>query len=89
MKITKEHYTHIKTEIDKVLATYPNLIEEYETGNFPRADKVNNLQERFCFDLLYGAGLSRYVSDNISPYANGDHLFTALRKATPTITKRY
>jgi len=91
MKITTENYAFLKTSIDTVLAKYPNVIEEYELGQFARADRVKNLQQRFCFDLLFGAGISQWVSTNLYGLndMNDDHIFTALKAICPTLTKRY
>ena len=89
MKITKEHVAIMEIAINEVLAKYPNLVTEYENGNFPRADKVKDLQKRFCFDLMFGAGLNSFVCDTISPYANGTHLFTALKSICPKVTRKY
>ena len=89
MKIKAEHLRHLKSQIDPILSKYDRLIEEYETGQFPRAEKVQDLQKRFCFDLLQGAGLSRWVSDNLYPYMNDSHIYTALKAVCPTIERRF
>ena len=88
MKITTKHFNHIKTEIEKVLVNYPNLVSEYETGNFPRSEKVKDLQKRFCFDLMYGAGLNKFVCSELYSYLNDDHIYTALKKICPTLNKQ-
>ena len=89
MKIKPEHLTHLQTEINKVLVKYPNIVGEYERGQFPRADRVKDLQRRFCFDLSYGAGLNKFICRELSPYMNGDHLYTALKRVCPKVTKQY
>jgi len=89
MKIKPEHFEHLKTEINKTLEKYPNIVEEYENGNFARAEKVKDLQKRFCFDLSYGSGLNRFICDTLYTYINDDHLYTALKKICPIVTKRY
>ena len=90
MKITKGNYAFLKTSIDKVLAKYPNVIEEYETGRFARSDRTKDLQRRFCWDLLYAAGIGGWVSTlyNVNGM-NDDHIYTALKAICPTLTKRY
>ena len=65
MKIKQEHFDYMKSEIERVLARYPNITHEYETGQFPNADKVHNLQTRFNHDLAFGAGLTRFICDNL------------------------
>ena len=91
MKITKENYAHLQTTINNVLAKYPDIIEEYETGQFPRADRVKDLQKRFCFDLLSGAGISQWVSQKLysDNALNDEHIYTALKAICPALTKRY
>lgn len=89
MKITTEHYNHIKQEIDKLLAANPEAVARYERGEFPRSEKTQDLQRRFCFDVMYAAGLNKWVCDNIYSYANDDHIYTALRKACPKVTRKF
>ncbi len=89
MKITKEHYDFLNKEINHVLIKYPNLVDEYENGHFARADRTKDLQKRFCFDLLYGAGLTKWVCDELYPYMNDDHIYTALKNICPVVTKKY
>ena len=50
----------MQTEIDKVLEKYNQdnkLVTEYQSGNFKNSQSVKDLQMRFCFDIMYGAGL--------------------------------
>jgi len=91
MKIKPEHFNHIKQEIDNTLSLHgqDNLIKEYETGLFSRSDKTKDLQKRFCFDLMFGAGLSKYVCDTLYSYLNDDHIYTALKAICPTVTRQY
>lgn len=89
MKIKKAHYQKIETAINDVLNNYPGLVNEYETGKFPRADKVKDLQKRFCFDLCYGAGLNSFICSELYQYMNDDHLYTALKRICPKVKKRY
>ena len=86
MKMKLEHYNHLKVEIDKVLIKYPKLLSEYQAGQYPRANKTRDVNRRFCFDILYGAGISKWVCDNLYPYLNDDHIYTALKLICPTIT---
>lgn len=89
MKIKTEHYNHIEKEINAVLVKYPNLINEYEAGQFPRADKVKDLQVRFNNDLLFGAGLSQFVRDELYTYLDDRHISTAIKRICPTIERKY
>ena len=87
MKIRPEHLDHMKTAIDAVLVARPNLVAEYQAGNFPRADKCKNVQVRFCFDLSYMAGLSRFTCDTLYEYLNDTHIYTALKHICPKVSK--
>jgi len=90
MKIKPKHFEHIKTEIDAVLLKYnqdDRLVEEYRQGLYPRADKTKDVQRRFCFDVMYGAGLSGFVCDKLYPYLNDDHIYTALKAICPAIER--
>lgn len=57
----------------------------YLTGNFPRADKVKDLDKRYRWDLLYmsrlkigdGAGMQGDI--NLYAYMDDSHIDTALR----------
>ncbi|WGH49729.1 hypothetical protein [Alishewanella phage vB_AspM_Slickus01] len=92
MKITEQHFATLKAAIDAVLVKYNvngQLVAEYENGQFARSEKVIDLQKRFCFDLLYGAGLASWVSDNLSGYLNDDHIYTALKRICPKIERKY
>ena len=91
MKIKPEHYEMLESEINAVFERYParRLIEEYETGQFARSEKTKDLQKRFCYDLLYGAGLSSFVCSTLYKYLDDSHVYTALRSICPTVTKRY
>ena len=91
MKIKKEHFETLKTAIDATLEKHNSrgeLVRCYEMGNFSRADKVKDLQRRFCFDVLYGSGLTIWVSDNLS-YLTDDHIFSALKKVCPIVARKY
>ena len=92
MKIKKEHFDHLQTSINQVLAQYNDqgqLVAEYERGLFPRSEKTKDLQRRFCFDLLFGAGLNKFVCDELYPYLNDDHIYTALKAIVPEVSRNY
>ena len=88
-KITVEHQNTIKAAIDNVLAKYPNIVQEYEAGNFARSDKVKDLQMRFNWDLLHACGLTSWICKNIYTYANDDHITSFLKSICPTVTRNY
>lgn len=91
MKIKPEHFDHLKSEIDKTLAIHNSkgeLVSAYERGEFHNSDKTKDVQVRFCFDLLYGAGLTKWVCDTLYPYLNDDHIYTALRAICPVVSSQ-
>jgi len=88
MKIKQEHFEHLQAAINEVLAVHnPNgeLVDCYESGNFHNADKCKDLQKRFCFDVLYGAGLNKFVCDELYTYMDDTHIYTALKAICPTV----
>ena len=91
MKITKENFATLKKSIEQLLTNYPNVVEQYETGGFVRAEKVKDLQKRFCFDLLHCAGLKEWTRDTLYGENNlsNEHIYTALKRICPTVIKRY
>ena len=89
MKIQQDHLNHLKAECLAVIAKYPNLIHEYESGDFPRADRVKNLQERFNHDVMFDAGLTKFVCDELYSYLHDDHIASALRSFMPKVTRNY
>ena len=92
MKMKKEHYDHLNKEITTILNKYNDkgqLIHEYEDGQFARSKDVKDLNKRWCFDLLYGAGLTTYACDVLYPYLNDDTIYTALKRICPTLARKY
>lgn len=67
MKITPEHYEHMRNAI----------------GALPidavRAHKLTVTDKRFRWDLAHAAGLTPWICGNIYQYANDSHIDTALR----------
>lgn len=91
MKMQKELFNKIKQEIEALLEKYNSngeLVEEYETGQFSRSEKVQDLQVRFMWDLYWATGLNSEVCSNHREL-NNDHIETALRRICPQITRRY
>ena len=89
MKMKKEHFDFLENEIKKVLIKYNGIEKEYEKGNFSRSDRVKDLQKRFCFDILFGAGINKWVSETLYPYLNDDHIYTALKNICPKVERKY
>lgn len=84
-------YMYKQVEIDHKLSTVTDLIRKYERGEFPRSDKVKDLQRRFCFDMLYGARTAGFVSGMLLLYAylDDDQIYTALKNILPIVERNY
>ena len=88
MKMTQEHFNQLKQCIDNVLIDHPTVASEYSKGNFPRSDKVKDINVRFRWDLYHFSGAHK-ACGNLYSYLNDDHIDTALRNIVPTIAKEY
>lgn len=74
MKIQADHVEFIK-----------NSINDFNTPEALKYYRDQGLSDRrYRWDLLYKAGLSKWLCDNIYQYANDDHIDTVLRKLTNT-----
>ena len=77
MKIKPEHFEHMKAAIlaNGRAPTLPSYLARGLT------------EKRWRWDLLWAANLSAWISANVYPYANDDHIDTALRVITrdPTL----
>ena len=73
MKIKQEHYDYIKKSM--MSNSRAPLLQDYL--------KAGLTEKRWRWDWVYlTEGLSKWICENIYPYANDDHLDTALRKIT-------
>lgn len=82
MKIKKHHLEFMQIKINQLLNNNPDLINQYETGQFRHSDRVQDLQKRFCFDVMFHAGLTSYV-------CNDDNIYTELKSICPKIERKY
>ena len=95
MKITEDDYKELSEKVLAVISEYKrildiDLLDTYEYGDFPRANKVSDLQERFNFDLLSVASQADpALSTKLYKYLNDDHIATALKKICPVVKQRY
>ena len=91
MKIKQDHLDYMSNEMNKQIGKYGwgKLIAEYESGQFPRSDKVKDLQKRFCFDMSFGAGLTQFVCKELYSYLDDSHVYTALKAICPKVTRKY
>ena len=89
MKMKKEHYIKLQSGINNLLLNNPDIISDYETGNFPRSEKVKILQIRFIWDLFWKLHDVNFFAYQELSYLNDDHITTALKKACPIIQRKY
>ena len=89
MKMKAEHLSILKRGIDRVLEANPNAVERYKRGDFPRSEKVKDLQRRFCFDLFYASGIrigdGIGINGDIIGNYNDEHIYTALKRICPKV----
>ena len=69
MKIKQEHYDYIKKTM-LANSSAPTLQSYLARGLS---------EKRWRWDMLYAVKLSSWICANIYPYANDDHIDTALR----------
>tara|TARA_R110000824_G_scaffold363060_2_gene551089 strand:- start:47 stop:316 length:270 start_codon:yes stop_codon:yes gene_type:complete len=89
MKMQQDHFDHMKQVIDDYIKDNPDVVNNYETGNFYNSDKVQVLQIRFNYDMLYASGLNKFVCDTLYNYLNDTHITTALKNICPTVQRKY
>jgi len=66
MKITKEHYQHMASAMLPVMEKYP---------------KPEGMSDKlYRWEIARGAGMIRFMCDELYSYLNDDHIDTALRK---------
>lgn len=59
----------------------------YVSGNFPRADKVKDINKRYRWDMMYTIPehFTRFVKPAYDLGCNDDHVDTALRRLVPQL----
>lgn len=77
MKITKEHYEHMKSEISKV---FTKEKDESHRKFIIIEGKSKDIEMRLRHDWKWYAGLSGFICKEIYQYANDTHIDTALKK---------
>ena len=80
MKIQKEHFDHMHHAIHATVRHFGFDRIETHRQNLKRDGRVRDVEKRLRHDLLRHAGLSQFVCDSVYPYANDEHLDTALRR---------
>jgi hypothetical protein len=75
MKIIPDHYAHMKSAIEPLAGQ----IEERRAA-IVEEGRAKDVEMRLRWDLMYAAGLTRWLCDVIYPYADDTHVDTALRR---------
>lgn len=83
MKMTTNTFNRLEDQIGSL--DTEDRREAYRSGNFPRADRVKDLDVRYRWDLFYAAGGHRLIDpeENLT----SDHIDTALRRIVPALGK--
>ncbi len=81
-----EDFNAMQKAINEVLIANPDCVDRYNSGRFPRAEKVKDLQVRFNWDLLR---CSTFDITTLYYYLNDDHIATALRRICPRVERNY
>jgi hypothetical protein len=77
VKILPEHIAHMRAAMEPL--DTPERRAIYIAGNYPNAGRTQNVAMRYRWDLLYAAGLSSWGCSTVYPYANDEHIDTAMR----------
>ncbi len=70
---------------DTLVLNNGSPIEDIHDILIYRNAQCNDIQKRFCFDILYLTDISIWICDNLYPYLNDDHIYSALRNICPMI----
>lgn len=76
LKIKQHHYETLQNAIDKVLAKYPTVMDEY------REQRLS--QTTVCQKLLYGAGIEKWITETLN-YLSAEDLMKALTRICPSV----
>ena len=74
MKITDKHYKHIYFAMVEKVFTNDEVYNSFE-----KYEKAGLTPKRFRWDCLHISVPSKWICDNIYPYANDTHIDTVLR----------
>lgn len=72
MKIKPEHYAVLEAAIKPVMTEIP--FEQYVAQGLSPM--------RYRWDMLWKAGMNKWICDNLYPYINDMHIDSALRRIT-------
>lgn len=83
MKMTQAHFDLIKERVEEM--DTEGARSQYRSGDFPRADLVQDVNKRYRWDLYWAA--ARWhgsMPDSTNGY-NDAHIYTALRRIVPDL----
>jgi len=75
MKIIPSHLAYIENAIGKIAPQDVKVLR----AAIVQEGRAKDVEKRLRWDLSYRAGLSQWFCTNVYPYANDDHIDTALR----------
>ena len=79
MKIKPQHYSIIKDSINQFMESHKGLLEQHYQ-DIKINNKAKDIDKRFRWDIIHGAGLTQFICKELYPYLNDDHIDTALRR---------
>ena len=74
MKLQAEHYSFMRDAIVPLKGQIESFRQRIINEN-----KAKDVEKRLRWDLAYLANLTWWLCDNVYPYAQDDHIDTALR----------
>ena len=84
LKLTREHYDALARLIADIInhnGGWPALRHRYVMREFPRADKVKDINKRLRWDLIGAASKAdRAILPAIYDYADDGHIDTAVKR---------
>jgi len=78
LAIQQQHYQTLELAIDRGLAKYPTVMDEYREQGLS--------QTTVCQKLLYGAGIEQFITETLD-YLTAQDLMEALKRICPRVEK--
>ena len=85
MKITQEHYDHMK----KAINTLNRDNVDTHSKTVKSSGKYKDFSKRMRWDLFYMANLTKFACDTLYDYVNDDHIDTALRSIVKDLNFKF
>ena len=83
MKIKKEHREHIHKAIEQI---WDRDTHESHRVAVVAEGKAKDVDKRVRWDWCWAAGLTRFMCDEVYPYANDTHIDTVLKETIRKLT---